>query len=108
MPFDQKRQHLSKLFEKSFTKNFYYFMFLSDLPFQNASRIPPWHWPDRFGHARPPRRQSGRGHSPACALQYCNIAITAGCFICDDACIARQHIPGTTMDAIIMPGVFIP
>jgi len=28
LPFDQKRRRLSKIFEKIFTKNFYYFMIL--------------------------------------------------------------------------------
>ncbi|RFP05455.1 hypothetical protein BGC30_02690 [Novacetimonas hansenii] len=55
-----------------------------------------------------PARRAGSPGEGTAQHAHCNVAITAGCFICDDACIARQHIPGTTMDAIIMPGVFIP
>jgi len=40
LPFDRKRRRLSKIFEKIFTKNFYYFTILSDLLFQTVSKQP--------------------------------------------------------------------
>ena len=110
LSFDRKRQRLSKLFRKSFTKNLYNFKVLSSLTFQTVSyrgqqrnRPPPPCAIENHLWGRCVQKSGLPCRLSATILRRTCFMVLAGCWIGGEnrACMSFSHRKTTPFDASI-------